>query len=58
MLITGGSAIPICSNLKTKIEIGIHTSGKALTGDLRISMSVLTYKYNTLTDCATGADVL
>ena len=31
---------------------------EARTLDLRISLSVLTYKYDALTDCATGADVL
>ena len=30
--------------------------GEARTPDLRISLSVLTYKYDALTDCATGAD--
>ena len=29
--------------------------GEARTLDLRISMSALTYKYDALTDCATGA---
>ena len=29
--------------------------GEARTPDLRISMSILTYKYDALTDCATGA---
>ena len=29
--------------------------GEARTPDLRISLSVLTYKYDALTDCATGA---
>lgn len=29
--------------------------GEARTLDLRISLSVLTYKYDALTDCATGA---
>ena len=29
--------------------------GEARTPDLRISMSLLTYKYDALTDCATGA---
>ena len=31
--------------------------GEARTPDLRISLSVLTYKYDALTDCATGAVV-
>ena len=31
--------------------------GEARTPDLRISLSVLTYKYDALTDCATGAMV-
>ena len=30
--------------------------GEARTPDLRISLSVLTYKYDALTDCATGAN--
>ena len=30
--------------------------GEARTLDLRISMSILTYKYDALTDCATGAE--
>ena len=30
--------------------------GEARTPDLRISLSVLTYKYDALTDCATGAE--
>ena len=29
--------------------------GEARTPDLRISSSILTYKYDALTDCATGA---
>ena len=29
--------------------------GEARTLDLRISSSILTYKYDALTDCATGA---
>ena len=29
--------------------------GEARTPDLRISLSLLTYKYDALTDCATGA---
>ena len=40
------------------MEINIHASGEARTPDLRISLSVLTYKYDVLTDCATGADIL
>ena len=31
--------------------------GEARTPDLRISLSVLTYKYDALTDCATGAEI-
>ena len=31
--------------------------GEARTPDLRISLSVLTYKYDALTDCATGVMV-
>ena len=44
-------------NLRTKIGINIYAPGEARTPDLRISLSVLTYKYDALTDCATGADV-
>ena len=33
----------------------IFAPGEARTLDLRISLSVLTYKYDALTDCATGA---
>ena len=32
--------------------------GEARTLDLRISLSVLTYKYDAQTDCATGAYLL
>ena len=32
-----------------------NAPGEARTLDLRISSSVLTYKYDALTDCATGA---
>ena len=31
--------------------------GEARTPDLRISLSILTYKYDALTDCATGANM-
>ena len=31
--------------------------GEARTPDLRTSLSVLTYKYDALTDCATGAGI-
>ena len=31
--------------------------GEARTPDLRISLSVLTYNYDALTDCATGAGI-
>ena len=40
------------------MEINIHAPGQARTPNLRISLSVLTYKYNALTDCATGAVIL
>ena len=40
------------------MEINIHAPGKARTPDLRISLSVLTYKYDALADSATGADIL
>ena len=40
------------------MEINIHAPGEPRTPDLRISLSVLTYKYDVLTDCATGADIL
>ena len=40
------------------MEINIHAPGEVRTPDLRISLSVLTYKYDALTDCATGADIL
>ena len=33
----------------------ILAPGEARTPDLRISLSLLTYKYDALTDCATGA---
>ena len=37
------------------MEAKIFAPGKFRTPDLRISLSVLTYKYDALTDCATGA---
>ena len=40
------------------MEINIHAQGEARTPDLRISLSVLTDKYDALIDCATGADIL
>ena len=43
---SGSSLVPITKNL---------APGEARTPDLRISLSVLTYKYDALTDCATGA---
>ena len=38
--------------------INIHAPGEGRTPDLLKSFSVLTYKYNALTDCATGVDIL
>ena len=35
------------------MEAKIFAPGEARTPDLRISLSVLTYKYDALTDCAT-----
>ena len=43
---TGSQLAPMVKNL---------APGEARTPDLRISLSVLTYKYDALTDCATGA---
>ena len=40
------------------MEINIHATGEDRTPDLRISLSVLTYKYDALTNCATVADIL
>ena len=40
------------------MEINNYPPGEARNPDLRISLSVLTYKYDVLTDCATGADLL
>ena len=40
---------------KANIEAKTFAPGEARTPDLRISLSVLTYKYDALTDCATGA---
>ena len=37
------------------IAAKIFAPGEARTLDLRISLSVLTYKYDSLTDSATGA---
>ena len=37
------------------IAAKIIAPGEARTPDLRISLSVLTYKYDALTDCAIGA---
>ena len=37
------------------IEAKIFAPGEARTPDLRISLSVLSYKYDALTDCATRA---
>ena len=42
---------------KANIAAKIFAQGEARTPDLRISMSVLTYKYDALTDCATGAGI-
>ena len=42
---------------KANIAAKIFAPGEARTPDLRISMSVLTYKYDALTDCATGAGI-
>ena len=39
-------------------EVKTLAPGEARTLDLRISLSVLTYKYDALTDCATGAYLL
>ena len=35
-----------------------HAPGEAPTPDFQISLSVLTYKYDALTDCATIADTV
>lgn len=45
--------------LKSKYKDGKtnFAPGEARTLDLRISLSVLTYKYDALTDCATGARI-
>ena len=40
---------------KANIEAKIFAPGEARTRALRISLSVLTYKYAALTDCASGA---
>ena len=40
---------------KANIAAKIFAPGEARTPDLGISLSVLTYKYDALTDCATGA---
>ena len=40
---------------KANIAAKIFAAGEARTPDLRIYLSVLTYKYDALTDCATGA---
>ena len=40
---------------KANIEAKTFAPWEARTPDLRISLSVLTYKYDALTDCATGA---
>ena len=40
---------------KANIAAKIFAPGEARTPDLRSSLSVLTYKYDALTDCATGA---
>ena len=40
------------------MEINNYPPGEARTPDLRISLSELTYKYDALTDCATGADII
>ena len=40
------------------MERNIHAPEEARTPELRISLSVLTYKYDALADCATGADIL
>ena len=36
-------------------SVKTHAPGEARTPDLRISLSILIYKYDALTDCATGA---
>ena len=40
------------------MEINIHAPEEDRTPDLRISLPVLTYKYDVLTNCATGAVIL
>ena len=40
------------------MELNIPDPGEARTPDLRISLSVRTYIYDVLSDCATGADIL
>ena len=50
-----------CENrISVGFEFSLSTKtfapGEARTPDLRISLSVLTYKYDALTDCATGAE--
>ena len=46
--------IPKLDRNKAYLEKNL-APGEARTPDLRISLSVLTYKYDALTDCATGA---
>ena len=40
------------------MERNIHAPGEARTPELRVSLSALTYMYDALTDCATGAHIL
>ena len=40
------------------MEINIHAPEEDRTPDLRISLSVLTYKYDVPTNCATGVVIL
>ena len=43
---------------KRKIKINIPAPEEARNSDLGISLSLLTYKHDEVTNCATGADIL
>ena len=55
------SLVALVSLLHVPSNARIHEKrlapGEARTPDLRISLSILTYKYDALTDCATGANM-
>ena len=53
--VSGSQIVAKIPSLKLAPVFENFAPGEARTPDLRISLSVLTYKYDALTDCATGA---